>query len=651
MFPRLLLLTLLATTSFLLNAQSFKAYVKAGDEAFARKDYQAAMLHYGGALSLRPEAAPVNQQYALVALRFHAYQQSITHFKKVLDSPDADQYPQSLLGLGEAYQHIGDYNQAAGYLKGYLKRTGTPSSGQSTAKRLLEQCEWALKQSPDTLIKVSHLGRSVNTDYSEFAPVLRADTFYYSSFRYEREKDDYEPSRRITKVLSRKGGSRGRPMRRGFNDDQKHTAHTAFNLTSNRIYFTLCDYISASEIRCRIAYRERDSRGRWKTKTNFLPNSINREGHTATHPNLGYDSLAKTEILYFVSESEAGDLDLFYATLDSTGQVGKPIALTEINTAQDDLTPFFDSPSQTLYFSSAGYQNFGGYDIFKSVKTNKGWSAPENLGLPVNSSYHDLYYSLTEDTTRAFLASNRTGAYFLDDDFEACCHDLYQVQQVTPAPITPPTAEIPIVPDPVTPPVPEPDPEPETLQDFLPLALYFDNDEPDRRTRKTTTQKTYGESFRSYKDKQGEYLRAFTSSLTGNLKEEAAFAVESFFEAEVEKGNDFLGKFSQILLKRLEQGDTVEIFMKGYTSPRAKRDYNLALSKRRISSVRNHFRTYQNEIFLPFLDSGQLMLSERPFGEAEAANTISDALDDLRNSIYHPDAARERRVEIVEIRD
>ena len=119
----------------------------------------------------------------------------------------------------------------------------------------------------------------------------------------------------------------------------------------------------------------------------------------------------------------------------------------------------------------------------------------------------------------------------------------------------------------------------------------------------------------------------------------------------MEKGNDFLGKFSQILLKRLEQGDTVEIFMKGYTSPRAKRDYNLALSKRRISSVRNHFRTYQNEIFLPFLDSGQLMLSERPLGEAEAANTISDALDDLRNSIYHPDAARERRVEIVEIRD
>jgi hypothetical protein len=271
--------------------------------------------------------------------------------------------------------------------------------------------------------------------------------------------------------------------------------------------------------------------------------------------------------------------------------------------------------------------------------------------LPVNSSYNDLYYSLTGDTTLAFLASNRTGAYYLDEDFEACCNDLYAVQYLLPAPDTPALTEVPVTPEPVQPRIPEPEPVPNTLQDFLPLALYFDNDEPDKRTRRTTTQRTYGETYEDYAARKPEYLDRFADPLEVELREEATYAVEAFFEEEVDKGFLFLGRFSEILLQRLESGDTVEIFMKGYTSPRAKKDYNLALSKRRISSVRNHFRTYEGGVFLPYLEDGQLILSERPFGEATASNTVSDALEDLRNSIYHPDAARERRVEIVEIKD
>ena len=132
-------------------------------------------------------------------------------------------------------------------------------------------------------------------------------------------------------------------------------------------------------------------------------------------------------------------------------------------------------------------------------------------------------------------------------------------------------------------------------------------------------------------------------------QEEAQQAISDFFELEVEKGYIWLEKFSEILLERLEQGDTVEIFLKGYTSPRAKKEYNLALSKRRISSVKNYFQVYQDGQLIPFLSSQQFKISERPFGEATAASTVSDVLEDLRNSIYHPDAARERRVEIVEI--
>jgi hypothetical protein len=67
--------------------------------------------------------------------------------------------------------------------------------------------------------------------------------------------------------------------------------------------------------------------------------------------------------------------------------------------------------------------------------------------------------------------------------------------------------------------------------------------------------------------------------------------------------------------------------------------------------VRNHFEEYAGGVLKSYLQNGQLKVSEASFGETTARSGISDDLRDERNSIYHPDAARERRVEIVEIRE
>ncbi|MCB0587607.1 MAG: hypothetical protein KDD06_20105, partial [Phaeodactylibacter sp.] len=242
------------------------------------------------------------------------------------------------------------------------------------------------------------------------------------------------------------------------------------------------------------------------------------------------------------------------------------------------------------------------------------------------------------------------GSFYLDENNKACCNDIYRFEPIPEEPPTGDTLPLAGLP-PVQPELPATEPDiPTRLEDFLPLALYFDNDEPDRRTRRTTTRKTYGETYEAYSRRRNDYMEAFAGPLEGDRKEEAAYAVDEFFDEEAQKGHDFLMRFSEILLHRLQAGEEVEIFLKGYTSPRAKSDYNLALSKRRISSVRNHFQNYKDGVFQPYLESGQLKITERPFGEAEAAGTVSDSLDDLRNSIYHPDAARERRVEIQEIK-
>ncbi len=71
-----------------------------------------------------------------------------------------------------------------------------------------------------------------------------------------------------------------------------------------------------------------------------------------------------------------------------------PQNLTNINSPFDEEYPSLSKDGKTLYFSSKGYENMGGYDIFKSVwdESAQAWSKPVNLGSPVNSPFEDIYF-------------------------------------------------------------------------------------------------------------------------------------------------------------------------------------------------------------------------------------------------------------------
>ena len=182
------------------------------------------------------------------------------------------------------------------------------------------------------------------------------------------------------------------------------------------------------------------------------------------------------------------------------------------------------------------------------------------------------------------------------------------------------------------------------------MPLFFDNDDPDPRPRRTTTRKNYEATVLTYLQRQDAYREAFSAGLPRGKKEEAADAIDAFFDDEVRQGYERLGQFAEVLKQRLDSGERVEVLIKGYTSPRAQTDYNLNLGKRRVGSVINYFESYNNGVFKPYINNKTLVLAETSFGESTAAKGISDDIADRRNSVYHPAAARERRVEIVSIK-
>jgi hypothetical protein len=77
--------------------------------------------------------------------------------------------------------------------------------------------------------------------------------------------------------------------------------------------------------------------------------------------------------------------------------------------------------------------------------------------------------------------------------------------------------------------------------------------------------------------------------------------------------------------------------------------YNINLGYRRIASLRNYFYHYRDGVLNDFIAKGQLVLKNVSMGEEKASTGISDDRLDTRNSVYHPDAAIERRVEIISV--
>ncbi|MBK8556792.1 MAG: hypothetical protein IPL65_13920 [Lewinellaceae bacterium] len=603
-------------------------------------------------------------KYADCARLMYAYEEAEKSYLRLEDARKPGDFPLLYLHLAQVNRGQGDYTAALAYLDKFDQETsGVGEQDRELAADVRNNCRWAQEHVRDARgIQVENLGKAVNSPYSDFAALQIGDTLYFSSYRFDKKGDRSKPRQKTTRLMWSVNGGRAREPGRGFPAVTLHRGPHGVYLRWPLFVFTNCKNISANDIRCEIYLTVRDIRGRWG-KPQRLPEPVNLAGFTSTQPSIGLDSATMTEVLWFASDRPGGKggMDIWSVPLDTIDfcpcnrplsgrkfympSFPEPENTARANTAGADITPFFDDQEQALYFSSDGLPGFGGYDVYKLTS---GDAAPQNQGPEINSSYNDLYFSLQPDGKQGLLSSNRSGSQYLNTANKACCNDIYKVIFPEPPPLVEADTLVP-VPIALKQPVRETPVAPPVLKDFVGLPLYFDNDEPDKRTQRTTTRKNYEETVLTYLDRLEEYREVFSQGLDDAARETAESSIDDFFQSEVRSGYERLEQMCQLILQQLESGQKVEILIKGFTSPRAQSDYNLNLGKRRVSSVRNYFDAFENGVFRPYIRNGQLLLSETSFGETKARTGISDKLNDLRNSVYHPDAARERRVEIIGI--
>jgi tetratricopeptide (TPR) repeat protein len=188
---------------------------------------------------------------------------------------------------------------------------------------------------------------------------------------------------------------------------------------------------------------------------------------------------------------------------------------------------------------------------------------------------------------------------------------------------------------------------PLTLEAYLPIRLFFDNDEPEKRTMATTTPRDYRPTYVDYYRRKEEFIEKFTAGMSGQALQNATDTLDYFFEKDVRAGWENLMAFSEVLYEMMQRGDTIQLTLKGFASPRAATNYNLNLTARRVSSVLNHFMIFDGGIYKKFVQNGQITIVQEPNGESKAPRGISDKIAEERNSIYSVPASRERRLEII----
>ena len=624
-----LIILFIGVTFCSIGQQNLKKYLDFAEEKFVQGDYYYAMKFYEKAMQLDSNSIDIIWKYAETCRAYKDYRKAEYYYTKIYSREEARIYNSSLLKLALMQKYNGKYEDALETFKRAKKKynKNKKSYNYQKAKKEIESITWVKSKIFDTSNTIiEKLPTTINTNNSEFGHTIYNNQLFFSSLRgdsisdaeevYTEEyktslytsninDDSFQESKRLKEILFKK----------------YNTGNGTFSLDKKRFYFSKCREENSRYI-CKIMVAEY-SNNKW-SNIDSLGEIINQPKVSTTMPSIG--KLNDEEVLFFASnrEDSEGGLDIYYSTIINGNQYTKAIPLKVINTIEDDVTPWWDSIEQKLYFSSKWHNGFGGFDVHYSKYRDK-WEKPINAGKPVNSSNNDLYYFKHDD--KSFITSNRMGVFYSKNP--TCCSDIFIIKNKT-------------------------EKKDETLIELnkrLPVVLYFHNDEPNPKSKDTLTEINYLSTYNRYNNMLNEYQNEYSKDLTDIKSKEAKIKIKNFFDEKVKKGVSDLELFRDLLLKELHLGARINITIKGFASPLAKTNYNVNLTKRRISSLINYMEEYNDGIFIPYVNGtakngGKIIFSEIPFGEYNANQETSDNPNDIKNSIYSISAAKERKIEI-----
>ncbi len=306
------------------------------------------------------------------------------------------------LRVGDEEVHIAHYEDGKRHLEKFLTYPDVNPENMLLGKKLLADCDFSIEAIKHPVpFQPVNMGPAINTGDDEYMPVATADE---SELIFTRKIGNNED---LYKSINVNGQwQTATYLSNNINTPEYREGALSITQDGKFLFFTGCnrpDGLGRCDIY--VSSKKGDDWG----KPFDLPPPVNTPGWES-QPSISSDG----RTLYFTSNRKGGygGYDIWKSTLTDKGW-GEPVNLgPNINTAFDEQSAFIHPDDSTLYFCSNGWPGLGGMDLFVSRLGKDGqWGKPVNLGYPINTNGDENGLTLTAEGSHAFYSSNSLGGY------------------------------------------------------------------------------------------------------------------------------------------------------------------------------------------------------------------------------------------------
>ncbi len=374
------------------------AQTKKSQKLYEKSELELRARNFGGAIQILRKIIEKDPTYVAPYLRLattysvlQEQDSALTYYERFTEiTPFSKIDPNLWVTIANMNFQKGNYLKA----KEALEKANIESQGNSRTRHLSENIEFSLKSLENPkVIEIDRLPDEINQYALQYFPALTVDNqqIIYTAQGMDRDEN---------LVISYKEDGKwqpAQPISANINSSFNEGACT-ISADGRTLIFTSCNgRQSMGSCDLYITHREGNN---WSIPKNLGPmvNSIDWE----SQPALSADG----KTLYFASTRPGGigARDIWVTYFIGNDWTPPQNMGSNINSSEDDITPFIHVNGQSLFFSSKGRQGMGGYDIYLSNKENGGWSKPVNLGYPINSFNDEVGIFITADGQTAYFS-------------------------------------------------------------------------------------------------------------------------------------------------------------------------------------------------------------------------------------------------------
>lgn len=252
-----------------------------------------------------------------------------------------------------------------------------------------------------------NLGKNINTECYELSPVISPDgkTLYFtrSECAGNTGKEDIWVSHLQPDSTWSKAVNMGSPLNNKGNNFVSWVSPDGNTLLLGSIYDT-----TGLDVKEGVSITSMGEKG-WET-----PQGLIIEDYYNLNQSNGFCMNSEGNILLMTVErmDSFGKKDIYVSFLQSNGLWTAPKNIgAQINTKEDEISPYLAHDGISLYFSSTGHGGYGNADVFVSRRLDDSWtnwSEPKNLGAGINTPEWDAFFKLTALGDYAYFVSNKS---------------------------------------------------------------------------------------------------------------------------------------------------------------------------------------------------------------------------------------------------